>query len=162
MQPDKDFPSRLKERRIELKWSKAQLARVSGVAQQQIYRYEDGISVPRDDIIAKLAGALQVELLWLIKGLGPKFVNDAPYESLDIPHPRVAFPLGDETLNISLPSWLIRLLQEAAEARNNDLNKEILDRILRSFGYALLPSSMTPEEFDKTVEELERLLKKPK
>lgn len=68
MSLDQNFPERLKYARINKKLSKAELARKSGVTQQQIYRYEAGISIPRDDIVAKLVAALGVAYEWLAHG----------------------------------------------------------------------------------------------
>lgn len=68
MSLDQNFPERLKSARISKKMSKAELARQSGVTQQQIYRYETSISTPRDNIVAKLAKALDVSIKWLLDG----------------------------------------------------------------------------------------------
>lgn len=153
----KDFPARAKDRRLELKLSKAQLARVSGIAQQQIYRYEAGISTPRDDIVHKLAAALLVEPLWLINGIGPKFrgeLADEPVYKTPRSQNQLVFPGGDVKLEIAVPSWLLGLLKESAKERNNDLEREIIDRLLRSYGYTLLPKGMTKDNFLELIEQI--------
>ncbi|WP_043113617.1 helix-turn-helix domain-containing protein [Pseudacidovorax intermedius] len=60
-------------------WSQAELAEVSGVAAAQISRYEAGRSIPRSEIVAKLAKALAVRFEWLAYGDGmPEAGQDVP------------------------------------------------------------------------------------
>lgn len=68
MTDDEGFSERLKRCRVELGMTKSDLAKASGVAAAQIYRYETGKSKPREDIVAKLAKALKVTNEWLIFG----------------------------------------------------------------------------------------------
>lgn len=53
-------------------WSKAELHRRAGVSYDNVIKYLDGkVDQPRGDTLAKLANALNVDPLWLEKGIDP-------------------------------------------------------------------------------------------
>ena len=59
-------------------WTKAELARKSGVPKHSVYKYLAGrVKQPRGDVLNDLADALGVERLWLREGIGPEFKSTA-------------------------------------------------------------------------------------
>lgn len=57
---------RIKERRVSLKLSQSDLARLTGFSQMQISRYEAGINDPTTKALVALAHALQTSPDWLL------------------------------------------------------------------------------------------------
>lgn len=112
-------------------WSKAELARRSGVSYDNVNKYLAGkVDKPRGDTLASLARALSVDPLWLEKGINPDsptrmvplkgyigaghFVEaaDHGYEEVEAPadsHPdTVAAQIrGDSQLPVLQDGWLI-------------------------------------------------------
>lgn len=90
---DETLRLRLVKARSAMGWSQQGLAEVSGVAAAQISRYEAGRSVPRPEVVAKLARALGVQFEWLATGAGaldtsadiPKYPKGVKVMPLDIP-----------------------------------------------------------------------------
>jgi 7-cyano-7-deazaguanine reductase len=109
-----DWKFRLKKSFFATGWSKAELARRSGIQYDSLSKYLDGkVEQPRGDSLLKLARALEVDLLWLRDGTGsiskdtvkimsatnndhltqlgglsqiPKNPNDAVFEIVTNPH----------------------------------------------------------------------------
>lgn len=65
---DNSLGLRIIKARSALGWSQADLASHSGVAAAQVSRYEQGRNVPRPEVLAKMAKALQVDFDWLSMG----------------------------------------------------------------------------------------------
>lgn len=66
------WPERLNEKFTATGWSKAELARRSGVPYDNVNKYLAGkVEKPRGETLAALAGALDVDVLWLEKGIDP-------------------------------------------------------------------------------------------
>ncbi|EDM4075291.1 transcriptional regulator [Salmonella enterica subsp. enterica serovar Infantis] len=59
--------SRIKQKRIELNLTQAQLAELSGTKQQTIHQVESGLT-KRPRFLVELAQALNVTPLWLLYG----------------------------------------------------------------------------------------------
>lgn len=67
-----DWKQRLNEVFAEKGWSKAELARRSGVSYDNVIKYLSGaVDQPRGDTLKRLADALEVDALWLEKGVDP-------------------------------------------------------------------------------------------
>lgn len=77
MTGNEGLSERIRNRRIELGLSQAQLSRDTGIAAPQLSRYESGANEPRADIAAKLAKALGVTYEWLLDGRGDKYIPQA-------------------------------------------------------------------------------------
>ena len=90
---DETLKLRLVKARSAMGWSQQGLADVSGVAAAQISRYEAGRSVPRPEVVARLARALGVQFEWLATGAGaldtgedvPKYPKGVTVMPLDLP-----------------------------------------------------------------------------
>lgn len=75
-----DWKQRLNEVFLETGWSKAELARRSGVSYDNVIKYTSGlVDQPRGDTLKRLADALGVDVLWLEKGL------DTESEETEVP-----------------------------------------------------------------------------
>ena len=55
------FGTRLRERRTELKMSRAQLALALGVTMSAISNYENGVSFPKEDVMLRLFDCLDTD-----------------------------------------------------------------------------------------------------
>lgn len=67
-----DWKTRLNETFAEKGWSKAELGRRAEVSYDNVIKYLGGaVDQPRGDTLARLARALDVDLLWLEKGIDP-------------------------------------------------------------------------------------------
>lgn len=54
-------------------WSRAELSRRSGISDQRLYKWLQGVvAQPRGDVLFRLAGALGVHHYWLMTGRGPR------------------------------------------------------------------------------------------
>ena len=69
---------RLEQARTAINLSVPQLARRIGVKSKTAENWEYDRSEPRADKLTKLAGVLQVPLIWLLSGDTPKGVKNAP------------------------------------------------------------------------------------
>ena len=70
MIPVMQWWERLDAKRQELGWSKAELARRSGIPYDNINKYLRGdIDQPRGDVLERLAGTIATSLLWLRDGI---------------------------------------------------------------------------------------------
>ncbi|MBP1852142.1 LexA family transcriptional regulator [Rhizobium halophytocola] len=73
---------RLEKKREELQWSKAELARRSGINYDSINKYLRGdISQPRGNILSTLAETLGVSAIWLREGIGAEDTEAHPSPS---------------------------------------------------------------------------------
>ncbi len=69
---------RLRKTRRDRVWTQHDLARESGVRKVTISRIENDRAHPRPGTARKLAGALGVELRWLVRGAGRKAASAPP------------------------------------------------------------------------------------
>lgn len=76
---DRHVGQRLRERRIQLGLSLAQLAAALGVSTQQVRKYEAGCNGLPASRLADLAAVLGVEMGWLFEGLSPEGDGAAGY-----------------------------------------------------------------------------------
>lgn len=75
------WAARLQDKFKETGWSKAELSRRSDVDYDNVTKYLAGkVKQPRGDVLAQLARALDVDPLWLEKGIDP----DAPSRSVPL------------------------------------------------------------------------------
>ena len=59
------FPENLKAARQDARMNQTELAEKAGVSRRSLFAYESGASVPRKDVLRKLAEALDVTVLYL-------------------------------------------------------------------------------------------------
>ena len=69
---------RIEQARTAINLSVPQLARRIGVKSKTVENWENDRSEPRADKLTKLAGVLQVPLIWLLSGDTPKGVKNLP------------------------------------------------------------------------------------
>ena len=62
------FSERLAEARMLAGLSQQSLEKKSGVTRACIWRYENGINIPRADLLSHLATVLNVSIDWLLGG----------------------------------------------------------------------------------------------
>ena len=117
MTENEGISERIRNRRIELGLSQAQLSRDTGIAAPQLSRYESGSNEPRPDIAAKIANALKVSLEWLITGQGEKL-------TLPITLPTSSFDKEDEQKKHTLSEDHLIKLADLASAHGIDLAKQ--------------------------------------
>ncbi|HHR5876768.1 helix-turn-helix transcriptional regulator [Providencia rustigianii] len=93
---------RLIELRAEKGLSQSELAKMAGIAPAQISRYESGNTIPRANVLAKLAEALCVQFSYLAYGHGmdlKSMLNES--ETDENGNTRVSIELNDEELEIA-------------------------------------------------------------
>jgi len=67
---DYAIPGRLREARARNGWTRAELARKSGVTAYNIQKYEDGLAIPGAENVRRLCKALRVSADWMIDVAG--------------------------------------------------------------------------------------------
>jgi transcriptional regulator with XRE-family HTH domain len=107
------IPERLKKARIDRNWSLKELATESGVAYEQISRYESGKNKPNSSVLLKLAEALEVSVQYL------KGITNIKYQDL-IPGP------SDEHFNLVME----RVKTLSLTARERRVIVEFLELII--------------------------------
>lgn len=80
--PEAGIPTRLKQARLEKGWSQPKLSRQSGVTQSLINSIEFGATLT-DKQCVKLAAALEVGMMWLMKGEEHKKAYPADQKMID-------------------------------------------------------------------------------
>lgn len=69
--------ARIRERRIELGLSQRELARRANVDTGLLWRYEDGRTLARLDLLEPIAVVLGIRLDWLVTGREPRLVPES-------------------------------------------------------------------------------------
>ena len=108
-------------------WNKAELARQSGVADHNVYKYlAGGVKQPRGDVLNDLADALRVEGLWLREGIGPEF-NSTPVK---IAGPKLELLGSDQCMGRGIEDLIVVMMKKKV-IRLEDLPgpaRKLLDR----------------------------------
>lgn len=73
---------RIRERRILLGWTQAQVAEMLGVTYQQAHKYETGVNRVSAGRLYEIAQGLQVPIKYFYEGMGPGAVDPMPLEHL--------------------------------------------------------------------------------
>lgn len=136
-----NLKDRLMSARAARGWSQNQLAEVSGVAAQQVSRYEAGRSEPRPQVAAKLAGALQVPLEWLLDGRGRSGIGSIDSSEKDV----------KEHLSVFLSPDLMELLRLAAQSNERSLAEEVSTRLRASLDMSN-PRALSPSELSRVID----------
>ena len=74
-EPLEGFSQRLKELRLKRSWSQSQLGKKLGGDVQRISKYEQGLTRPPPDVMAKLAQIFEVSLDYLMCGKHESSIN---------------------------------------------------------------------------------------
>jgi DNA-binding XRE family transcriptional regulator len=108
---DSPFARRLITARAAKGLSQVELAAAAGVAPAQLSRYERGATIPRPQICAKLAKALDVSTQWLLIGEGDGPNHDQNTRSFSVelsPHTYDVLIKKAEAENITVDELLKR------------------------------------------------------
>jgi transcriptional regulator with XRE-family HTH domain len=60
--------ARVKEARLAAGWKRVKLAAEADITPNTVRNYEEGLTAPQIPILRSIAGALDVDLMWLIDG----------------------------------------------------------------------------------------------
>lgn len=94
------FAEKLKSARIQAGVSQTELARQAGVSRRSVFAYENGVSVPRRDVLRRIAAALDVTVAYLTD------------DGTDDPH---AGQAREENINLARARFGARGAKEAAD-----------------------------------------------
>ena len=149
------FSERLRSRRAELGLTQRELSKKSGIAVPQLSRYELGQSMPRADIAAKIANALDVTYDWLVGGTG---TIEGAYPRNDLPSilpypPHIMMGELNVPISFHIPQKLLKLLQESSLSNKNELHTEIIRRLEQSYKEKQISTDEVLEAIGKKIQQ---------
>lgn len=96
------FPERLQSLRIESNMTQDQLAKKLNIKQQAVSQYEKGTSVPKNEIIVKLAGIFNVPVGFIMGISDERKHIELPEDSIKLLEIYDALPRDKKKISIEL------------------------------------------------------------
>lgn len=150
---DAHISERIKNSRASLGFSQGQLAAMCGIAPAQLYRYEAGRTVPRPDMVGRIATALDVSTAWLAKGELP--MQRDKREIVGLPTPD-----GISLMYAEFPDDLMVWIKNRAIKNFRTTEMEML--YLLKIGIEVADTTTSPQALDDLADRVaDRLRKKP-